>query len=159
MISCYVVYMPGPVISQATDNRQTDILSMSDPGMYMSRHIFIYESSWLYIYIHTSCSVATVAADLEHCDQCDSCMATALTTGVISAINTALLVAVISVVVHFTVYECVYKVKPRFINTDGKPESRGGDATVYDVVDERVGTTLEMKQNEAYGVAKSRGNN
>ena len=39
------------------------------------------------------------------------------------------------------------------------PESGGGDAIVYDVVGERVGTTLEMKQNEAYGVAKSRDNN
>ena len=49
MISYYVVYMPGPVTSQATDNRQTDSLSTSDPGMYMSHHIFIYESGWLYI--------------------------------------------------------------------------------------------------------------
>ena len=49
--------------------------------------------------------------------------------------------------------------KPKFISADRKPESGDGDATVYDVVDERVGTTLEMKQNEAYGVAKSRGNN
>ena len=35
-------YMPGSVISQATDNRQTDSLSMSDPGMYMSHHIFLF---------------------------------------------------------------------------------------------------------------------
>ena len=46
-------------------------------------------------------------------------------------------------------YQCVYKVKPRFISADSKPESRGGDAIVYNVVGERVGTTLEMKQNEA----------
>ena len=59
--------------------------------------------------------------------------------------------------VHIIVYQCVYK--PRFISAGHKPESGGGDAIVYDVVDERVGTTLEMKQNEAYGVAKSRGNN
>ena len=106
-------------------------------------------------YIYKSCSIATVAADLE----CDSCMATALTTGVISVIITAFLVVVISVAVHCTVYQCVYKVKPRFISADRKPESGGGDAIVYDVVDERVGKTLEMKQNEAYGVAKSRDNN
>ena len=31
-----------------------------------------------------------------------------------------------------------------------------GDAIVYDVVDERIGTALEMKQNEAYGIAKSK---
>ena len=49
--------------------------------------------------------------------------------------------------------------KPRFISADHKPESGGGDAIVYDVADERVGTTLEMKQNEAYGVAKSEDNN
>ena len=150
MISYYVVYMPGSVISQATDNRQIDSLSTSDPGMCMSHHIFIYESSWL---LYNSHSVATVAAD---CDQCDSCIATALTTGVISVITTALLVAGISMAVHIIVYQCVYK--PRFISADCKPESGGGDAIVYDVVDERVGTTLEMKQNEAYGVAKSRDN-
>ena len=32
----------------------------------------------------------------------------------------------------------------------------GGDAIVYDVIDERVGTELEMKQNEAYGLARSK---
>ena len=84
-------------------------------------------------------------------------MVTTLTTGVISVITTALLVAGISMAVHITVHQCVYK--PRFISADRKPESGDGDGTVYDVVDERVGTTLEMKQNEAYGVAKSRGNN
>ncbi len=41
MISYYVAYMPGPVISQATDNRQTDNLTTLDPGMYMFRDIFI----------------------------------------------------------------------------------------------------------------------
>ena len=30
----------------------------------------------------------------------------------------------------------------------------GGDAIVYDVVDERVGTALEIKKNEAYGLAR-----
>ena len=25
---------------------------------------------------------------------------------------------------------------------------------MYDIIDERVGTTLEMKQNEAYGLTK-----
>ncbi len=84
-------------------------------------------------------------------------MVTTLTTGVISVITTALLVAGISMAVHISIYQCVYK--PRFISADRKPESGGGDATVYDVVDEKVGTTLEMEQNEAYGVAKSRDNN
>ena len=51
-------------------------------------------------------SVATVAADLKHSDQCDSRMATALTTGVISVIITGLLAASISVAVHAIVYVC-----------------------------------------------------
>ena len=102
-------------------------------------------------------SVATVAA--EHCDQCDSCMATALTTGVISVIITALLVAGISVAVHVIVYQCVCK--PRLIHAGHKLEPGGGDATLYDVVNEKLkgGITLEMKENESYGVAKSRGTN
>ena len=35
--------------------------------------------------------------------------------------------------------------------------SLGDDTTVYDVVNERVGTTLEMKENKAYGVTTARG--
>ena len=31
---------------------------------------------------------------------------------------------------------------------------RGGDAIVYDVVKEREGTVLEMRQNEAYGLVQ-----
>ena len=44
--------------------------------------------------------------------------------------------------------------------TDGdhnQTEAGGGEAIVYEVVDERVGTTLEMKQNEAYCVNKTVG--
>ena len=85
-------------------------------------------------------------------------MATALTTGVISVIITALLVAGISVVIHITVYHCVYR--PKLMSAGHqRPESGSADATVYDIVDERVRTTLEMKENETYGVAKSRGSN
>ena len=51
--------------------------------------LFMNLAGYNYIYIYNSRSVATVAADLEHCDQCDSCMAIALTTGVISVFITA----------------------------------------------------------------------
>ena len=53
--------------------------------------------------------------------------------------------------VDITVYQCVCK--PRYIHAGRKLEP----AAVYDVVNERVGTALEMKENEAYGMAKSRG--
>ena len=57
--------------------------------------------------------------------------------------------------IHITVYyQCVYK--PRLISratgsTSRVEPARGDEAIVYDVVDERMGTTLEMKENEAYG--------
>ena len=65
--------------------------------------------------------------------------------------------------IHIAVYLCLYKPRLRsFTVTKGGTYQRddvtgagGGDAIVYDVVDERVGTALEMKQNEAYGIAKS----
>ena len=102
------------------------------------------------------CVPSVAAAECSDSDSCNSCMATALTTGVISVIVTALLVVGISMAVHITVYQYVHK--PRLLHADYKLEPGGGDTTVYDVVDERVGTTLEMKRNKAYGVAKSRGN-
>ena len=82
------------------------------------------------------------------------CMTTALTTGVITAIITALLVAGISVAVHIAVYQCVYK--PKLTTRASASANKADDAIVYDVVDERVGTrtVLEMKENEAYGVAQ-----
>ena len=64
--------------------------------------------------------------------------------------------------IHIVVYQCVYKYKPGLIQKSqavvGSAGLReditgGGDAIVYDVVDERVGTALEMKKNEAYGLA------
>ena len=56
--------------------------------------------------------------------------------------------------IHIIVYQCVYK--PRLASAGHqKPKSGSTDATVYDIVDKRVRTTLEMKENEAYGVAKS----
>ena len=73
-------------------------------------------------------------------------MATALTTGVISVITTALLVAGISMVVHVIVYQCVYK--PRLTSAGCRNPKPGGDDCT-DVPDERVGGTLEMKENEA----------
>ena len=94
-------------------------------------------------------SVATAAADLKHLDECDSCMATALTTGVISVIITGLLVASISVAIHAIVYQRVYK--PRLTSIGCHKPKRGGEDCT-DVADERVGRTLEMEENEAYSV-------
>ena len=43
--------------------------------------------------------------------------------------------------------------------TDQRDDVTGGgesgDAIVYDVIDERVGTGLKIKQSEAYGITKS----
>ena len=95
--------------------------------------------------------------------QYDSCTVTTLTVGVVSAVITALLAAGISVAIHIAVYLCLYKPRLRsFTVTQGGRDQRDdvtagvGDAIVYDVVDERVGTALEMKQNEAYGLARSK---
>ena len=95
-------------------------------------------------------TVFTIASQPTECqDQFDSSMATALTTGVISVITTALLVAGISIVVHVIVYQCVYK--PRLTGVGcHRPKPGGDDYT--DVADERVETTLEMEENEAYSV-------
>ena len=79
-------------------------------------------------------------------------MATALTTGVITAITTALLVAAVSLAIHITIlYHCVYKPKLPIQNasTSHKPEPD----TTYDVVDERVGRAMEMRENEAYSAS------
>ena len=84
-----------------------------------------------------------------------SCTTMALVTGVISVVITALLVAGISVIIHVAVYQCIYKPRLTAI-TDGSAEDRSGgggdDAIVYDFIDNRV---AEMKENYAYGVAKS----
>ena len=92
---------------------------------------------------------------------CDSCTVSVLTVGVVSAVITALLVAGISVAIHIAVYQWP-RLKPSTVTQDGTDQrddvtgAGGGDAIVYDVVDERVGTALEMKQNEAYGLARSK---
>ena len=96
---------------------------------------------------------------------CESCRVTAVTVGVVSVVVTALLVGVISVAVHIAVYKCFYK--PRLMRSspvvqDGPGQTDddttagggGGDAIVYDVVKEREGNVLEMRQNEAYGLVK-----
>ena len=95
--------------------------------------------------------------------QSGSCTVTALTAGVVSVIITALLVSGISVTIHIVVYQCVYKYKPRLIQKSqavvggagfSGDITGGGDAIVYDVVDERVGTAPVMKPNEVYGLAR-----
>ena len=96
------------------------------------------------------------------------CTVTAITTGVISVIITAIIVAGTSFSIQISIYQCFYKPKLRSISaitvtvTGGDHSQRegvtgSGDAIVYEVVDERVGTTLEMKQNEAYCVNKTVG--
>ena len=79
----------------------------------------------------------------------------------VSAVITALLVAGISVAIHIVVCQCLYKPRLKSAVAQGGTDQRddvtgGGDAIVYDVVDERVGTALEMKQNEAYGLARTK---
>ena len=91
------------------------------------------------------------------------CAIIALRTGVVSVIVTGLLVASISVAIHIAVYHCVYKPKLRSSaeisgsslkdDVDGCGES--GDTIVYDVVNERVETALEIKQNEAYSLTRA----
>ena len=83
----------------------------------------------------------------------------------VSAVVTAFLVAVISVSVHIAVYQCFYK--PRLMRSspvvqDGSDQTDNvttagggvGDAIVYDVVNEREGTVLEIRQNEVYGLVQ-----
>ena len=76
----------------------------------------------------------------------------------ISVVITALLVAGISLAIQIAVYQCVYKPRLRSFTEISRDHSQreevigGGDATVYDVVDERVGTALEMNENEAYSI-------
>ena len=103
---------------------------------------------------------ATVTLPSErHNQQCDSYVATALTTCVVSVIITALLVAVTSAAVHITLYK--YILKPRLILRGGhklNPGSGGNDAVVYDDVNalKRTVKIVKMEANEAYGVANSR---
>ena len=93
------------------------------------------------------------------------CTVTAITTGVTSIIITVLIVAGTSFAIQISIYQCFYKPRLRSISattvtvTGGDHSQRegvtgSGDAIVYEVVDERVGTTLEMKENEAYNVNK-----
>ena len=95
--------------------------------------------------------------------QCESCRVTAVTVGVVSAVVAALLVAIISVAVHIAVYQCFYKprlmrssLEPVVLDGPGQTDDDttagggGGDAIVYNVVKEREGNVLEMRQNEAY---------
>ena len=89
-----------------------------------------------------------------------ACTLTTLTVGVVSAVITALLVAGMSVVIHIAVYQCLYKPRLKSAVAQGGTYQRGdvtggGDAIVYDVIDERVGTGLKIKQSEAYGITKS----
>ena len=126
------------------------------------------DTDWFIIAVYTPSETTDITeTDAQVC--VSVCTDTALTAGVVSAVVTALLVAVISVAIHIAVYQCLYKPRLRSstvvqgstserVDITGGSESSdagGGDAVVYDVVDERVGSALEMKKNEAYGIAKS----
>ena len=87
----------------------------------------------------------------------------ALTSGVICAIYiiivTALMVSSSSVAFHVAVYKCVYKPKLMRSSTGiigaglADDADRCGDAiVVHDVIGEKIETSLEMKQNEAYSL-------
>ena len=94
------------------------------------------------------------------------CTATAITTGVVSAIITALLVACISLAIQITVYQYVYKPRLRSFTATAAVSGRGHslqredatgyhDSVAYDVVGERcIETTMEMKRNDAYSAGE-----
>ena len=108
--------------------------------------------------LRLNCNDSTQIAvpNQSQCVSCANC--TVALTIIVTVVITALLVAGISVIIHIVVYQCVYKrrlTRLAFGGASQKVEGGDGDAIVYDVVDERVGTALEMKDNEAYGVAKS----
>ena len=76
----------------------------------------------------------------------------------------------ISFAIHIAVYQCFYKPRIRssastctpicgksHCHTHNEGITESGDAIVYDVVDERVDTTLEMRENEACSVNKGEG--
>ena len=108
---------------------------------------------------------ATTSTTIINKQSICQCTVTAITTGVISVIITALIVVGISFAIQISIY---YKPRLRSISattvtvTGGDHSQRegvtgSGDAIVYKVVDEKVGTTLEMKENEAYSVNKKVG--
>ena len=101
-------------------------------------------------------TLTTITGKQSNCSQC---AITAITTGAVSVILTAVLVAGISFAIHIAVYQCFYKPKlmPMATAVGGESHNQitrneSEDGIVYDVIDERVGTTLEMKENEAYSV-------
>ena len=114
------------------------------------------------------CPVATMTSTTNTNKQgiCQ-CTVTAIITGAVSVIVTALLVAGLSFVIHISVYQRIYIYKSKLMPItataiDGESHyqrksvtgSELEDGIVYDIVNERVGTTLEMKENEAYSVNK-----
>ena len=92
------------------------------------------------------------------------CTVMAVTICLVSVIITALLVAGISLAIHIAVYQCVYKSKLRSLMATAVTSVRGhnqresingqGDSVVYEIVDQRVGTMMEIKENEAYSVGE-----
>ena len=112
------------------------------------------------------CPVATMTSTTNTNKQgiCQ-CTVTTIITGAVSVIITALLVAGLSFVIHISVYQCIYIYKSKLMPItataiDGESHYQRKSVTgsengiVYDVVNERVETTLEMKENKAYSVNK-----
>ena len=85
------------------------------------------------------------AAELG-CFQVAGCFQTAALASFISSLITALVVASISVAIHIRV--CFSK-KSHYNQTEQLQEIEGQ----YEAVDDKIGTAMNMKENEAYGTA------
>ena len=109
-------------------------------------------------------AAVTVNESLLPTDPQNSCLSTALITGGASAFGSVVFLLCISVIIHITVYQCVYKPRLRsqamlegVCQNDNSSTAHCGHeyAAIYEVIGERVNNTeLEMKQNEVYGLAK-----
>ena len=109
-------------------------------------------------------AAVTVNESLLPMDTENSCLFTVLITGGASAFGSAVIVLCISVVIHITVYQCVYKPRLRsramlegVCQKDYSSTAHCGHeyAAIYEVIGERVNNSeLEMKHNEVYGLAE-----
>ena len=101
----------------------------------------------------------------------NSCFFTALTAGGASALGSTILMLCISVIIHVTVYQCVYKPRMRRSRAvfDGVDLEQKGDnnkstvpgeheyTVIYEVIGEGVNAAdmeLKMNHNEVYGLAE-----
>ena len=99
----------------------------------------------------------------------NSCFFTALIAGGASALGSAILVLRVSVMIHVTVYQCVYKPRMRrsravFDGVEHKGDNNKSTVpaeheytVIYEIIGEGVNTAdmeLEMNRNEVYGLAE-----